>query len=117
MKKYDIKKNFIKKALEISVKGMFNKEESLSFINDYKSAVNLIPNKNEYTLSIDCKELLVASAEIAPDLKQCFEMYHQDGFKVVECVLDKSNRTSTVVKMQLSRLAREAGLDLKLVER
>lgn len=61
---------------------------------------------DEFTLKFDCRDLEVVTQEMVPSLMNCLQMYKETGFKKVEVGIKKS----PVIKMQLSRLGRNAGL-------
>lgn len=105
MKKANILINTVKKTVNISVKGRMTMEDSQLFITEYNTKMNSI-KASEYTLEVDCIDMPVVTPEMAEELTGVMGLYKTTGFgKVVFQI--KSN---TVLKMQLSRLARNAGL-------
>lgn len=105
MKKANILLNTVKKTVSIQVKGRMTKEDSALFIEEYNKKINSI-NPAEYTLEVDCVEMPVVTPEMAEELTGVMGLYKSTGFnKVIFQIKD-----SSVLKMQLSRIARNAGL-------
>ncbi|SOB99408.1 hypothetical protein SAMN05880501_102200 [Ureibacillus xyleni] len=102
---YSIFVNQTEKTIDMSVKGTFTPQQAKDFHNDYQSKVGSI-NANNFTLKVDCKNMNIITQEMLPALETSFKMYKDSQFDKVEFIIEKS----PVIKMQLSRIARNAGL-------
>lgn len=102
---YTMNINQAKKELQIVIVGNFTPEQAQQFVADYNKKVNSIP-ASEFTLRLDCTDLGVVTPELIPSLEYCYDMYKQSGFKKI--IFEIAN--STIVKMQLNRIARKVGL-------
>jgi hypothetical protein len=109
MKKYDISLDTIDKTLNVKIGGMFDQSDAESFIKDFTGILATI-KAIDFDLVFDASELSVSKPEMLPMLEGCFKMYKDIGFKKVVANVG-SNIT---LKMQLGRIARTAGLDLKV---
>ena len=103
--KYSIKVNRIKKVVEMMVGESFTDEDVKNFVNDYLKNMSSI-DTSAYTLEVDCTTMKVVEAKMAPKLEASFNMYKESGFNKVIFQISKN----TVLKMQLNRIARGAGL-------
>lgn len=102
---YSMNVNTGKKTIDMTVSGSFTPEKAQEFINEYQSKTSAI-KADEFILQFDCRDLNLVTQEMIPDLKNCFRLYHSSGFKKIVIEIKKS----AVLKMQLSRLARNTGL-------
>ncbi|HWI49586.1 MAG TPA: hypothetical protein VNU45_15325 [Rummeliibacillus sp.] len=102
---YIIKLDKLKKEMYMQINGSFSPEKVDEFIKDYDRNVNSI-KASEYNLRLDCKDLSLVSPELVPLLENCYAMYKETGFQKV--IFEIPN--SVILKMQLSRLSRKAGL-------
>lgn len=102
---YTIKVNSLKKEVEMEVSGTFTPEKAEAFIEEYTNKVNTI-NAADFTLRLDCTSLDVVTQQQIPELEKCYVLYRESGFKKVIFEIHNNN----IVKMQLNRLARKAGL-------
>ncbi|UTR13157.1 hypothetical protein MM221_10855 [Salipaludibacillus sp. LMS25] len=102
--KYKLGLNMSSKVVEMEVKGTFSPTDVENFVSDYQKIVGKI-NPTEYILDIDCSKLDILQQEMVPSMEGAFTMYKESGFKKV--IL---NVKSSVLKMQLSRLARNTKL-------
>ena len=104
--KYTMNVNRVKKSIDMTVSGTFTSEQASKFIADYNSKLNGI-NANEYVLNFDCRDLNLVTQDMIPSLEACLQMYNKTGFNKVVVGIKKG---SPILKMQLSRLARNNGL-------
>ncbi|WP_078578279.1 hypothetical protein [Salipaludibacillus agaradhaerens] len=102
--KYKLGLNTPAKKVEMEVNGTFSPKDVENFVNEYQKIVDKI-NATEYTLDIDCSKLDILQQEMVPSMEGAFTLYKESGFKKV--IL---NVKSSVLKMQLSRLARNTKL-------
>lgn len=102
---YTIQVNKVKKEVEMEVSGTFTPEKAEVFIKDYTEKVNTI-DAADFILRLDCRSLDVVTQQQIPELENCYALYRESGFKKV--IFEIHN--NSIVKMQLSRLARKSGL-------
>lgn len=102
---YIININQAQKTIDMSVKGSFTPQQAQDFHRDYQSKVGSV-NASSYTLKVDCKDMNVITQEVLPALEVSFKMYKDSQFDKVQFIIAKS----PVIKMQLNRIARTAGL-------
>lgn len=102
---YTINVNQGQQTIDMAVKGTFTPEQAQNFHRDYQSRVGSITAQN-FTLKVDCMDMNVITQDMLPKLQVSFEMYKASGFKNVQFLIKKS----PVIKMQLMRVARNAGL-------
>ncbi|RDW16186.1 hypothetical protein [Oceanobacillus chungangensis] len=102
---YTMKVNQGNKTIDMTVSGSFTPEKAEEFVADYKRIVAGV-KANEYTLKFDCRDLNVVTQEMIPPLEFCMKLYKESGFEKVEVGIKKS----AIIKMQLNRIARSAGL-------
>ena len=107
---YTINVNPSSKVIDISVKGSFTPEQAQAFHNEYQTKVSSITAK-DFTLKVDCKDMNIITQDMLPKLEVSYNMYKQSGFKEVQFVITKN----PVIKMQLSRVARNTGLNNAVV--
>ena len=100
--------NKIKKVVAFSVAEKVTMEEAKLFISEYNAKMKTI-NAAEYTLEVDCTSMNVLDQNMAANLTDVMKMYKETGFIKV---IFKIN-TSPILKMQLARVARNAGLSEK----
>ncbi|QWU14920.1 hypothetical protein [Paenibacillus sophorae] len=106
MGKFILKTDSAKKVIDIELEGTFTEEDGLKSIQAYKETISAI-TPADYQLQIDCRKLNVTAPEVVPLLEGCFIMFKSDGFVRVNLTLENN----PVLKMQLSRLGRKAGLE------
>ncbi len=106
MKKTNIILNSARKTMNITVNGRMEKEDSKIFLDQYHSTTRSI-NASEFTLEVDCTSMQLLNKEMYDDLGHVMGLYKSTGFKNVEF---QTKPTDTVLKMQLNRIARGAGL-------
>ena len=74
--------------------------------------MNMEINPSEYTLFVDCTLMNIFTQNYVEGLGATFKIYAQTGFKNVIMKL----ATSSVVKMQLNRMARNANVNFEIIE-
>lgn len=89
----------------MEVKGSFTNEDVINFVNDYQAKVNSI-NAKDFTLEVDCTTMDILTKDMVPSLENSFKMYNESGFNKVVFSIVKN----PVLKMQLGRIAKNAGL-------
>lgn len=103
--KYQIKVNNENNEVELNIEGNAEQEELQEFLKDYNDTISKIkPETME--LIVDCTKMQVLTSDMVPALESCFELYKTSGFKQVVFTI----QSNAVLKMQLSRLARNSGL-------
>lgn len=105
MKRATIEVNTIRKVVNVCVEGRMTLEDSKLFVSEYNTKMNTI-NTSEYTLEVDCVNMPVVTPEMAEELTGVMGLYNSTGFNKVIFQVKSNN----ILKMQLSRLARKAGL-------
>lgn len=110
MRKYEFKKDIVNKKLSVKLRGQFNTEEGMSYIKDYLNQTNLISNKGEYILSVDCNEMGVTASDTTEALEHCFKLYKESNFKTVEFITS-GNKSKLFLDMQFNRIGRKVGLN------
>ncbi|MBT2290821.1 hypothetical protein J7E73_17110 [Paenibacillus albidus] len=106
MGKFVLKTDTAKKVINIELDGTFTEEDGVKSIQAYQQTINPI-NPADYELQIDCRKLNVTAPDVVPLLEGCFVMFKSDGFVRVNLTLENN----PILKMQLARLGRKAGLD------
>ncbi|MCQ4085718.1 hypothetical protein [Saccharibacillus sp. JS10] len=94
------------KKVEMQVTGTFTLEDYQNFVRDYAKMAASIDAKS-FTLEVDCRGMDLLSTEEVDKLKGSFTSYKETGFEKVIFIISPSQ---TIIKMQLGRVAREAGL-------
>ncbi|MEC0181528.1 hypothetical protein P4H61_08440 [Paenibacillus peoriae] len=104
---YNIEVNQAMKTVHMAVNGVFSQEEYESFVRDYVAKTSSI-QASVFTLTVDCTQMELLGPEEVEKLKGSFVRYKETGFaKVVFHI----SLQQTIIKMQLGRVAREAGLN------
>ncbi|GAA0455710.1 hypothetical protein [Alkalibacillus silvisoli] len=96
------------KTVNLEVNGQYDPEKQAQFVQDYNNIIKQV-NPVEYTLFADCSSMGVTSQEYIDRLGGALGLYKESGFSKV--VMDVGNQP--VVKMQLSRVAKQVGLELE----
>lgn len=110
-KKYEIKLDKATKILFAKAFGSFGPSDANDFVTEYNVNLKNVDAK-DFQLKFDCTQLKVTGkdATLGVDmtnmLKACLEMYKKDGFKSI--IFDCSK--NLLMKLQLSRLAKQVGL-------
>lgn len=107
--KFKLEKN--QKKMLIEVIGSFVPEKEKEFFDNYTRISKEI-NPTEYTLFLDCTSMNIVNQDYVEKLSSAYGLYKKTGFKNV---VMKLSAVSPVVKMQLSRLAKNAGLDFEII--
>ncbi|MBY0010245.1 hypothetical protein H7K49_07285 [Paenibacillus typhae] len=110
MGRFVLKADSVSKIVHMQLEGTFSNEDGLKTMQAYQQTVNPI-TASEYSLHIDCRKLNVTAPDVVPLLESCFNMYKSDGFQQVTLALENN----PLLKMQLSRLGRKAGLENMLI--
>lgn len=103
---YSIKVNKATKTMEMMVSGTFTPQDYENFVKDYIASTTSI-NATEYKLEVDCRQMALLRQEEVEKLKASFTRYKESGFQQVILIITQAQ---LVNKMQLARVAREAGL-------
>lgn len=101
---FDIKVNNVAKSIDMVIIGTFTPQQVQEFVQDYMTKVNSI-NASEYTLNVDSTDMDVLTQEMIPSMENSIKMYQQSGFNKLVVKIKKS----PILKMQLSRILRNAG--------
>lgn len=103
---YSIQTNQAAKKVEMKVSGTFTPQDYQNFVRDYAKMASSIDAKT-FTLEVDCRDMDLLATEEVEKLKGSFASYKETGFQKVIFIISTSQ---TIIKMQLARVAREAGL-------
>lgn len=103
---YSFKTNQAEKTMDMWVNGTFTEEDYHNFVRDYVKETSAI-NASEYVLNVDCRSMDLLDPEEVEKLKASFESYKKTGFKQVIFIITQAQ---VIIKMQLGRVARSAGL-------
>ncbi|MFJ5624375.1 hypothetical protein ACIQD3_16940 [Peribacillus loiseleuriae] len=103
--KYSIKVNEGKKVVDMFVGGSFTPIDVQNFVKDYQKIVASV-DVASYQLIIDCTTMDLLTQEMVPSLENSYRMYKESGFEKVIFTI----KENAILKMQLSRLARNTGL-------
>lgn len=110
-KKFEMNLDKTKKIMFAKAFGSFGPADANGFVSDYTALLKTV-NAKEYELQFNCKELKVSGKDVKSGtdmtnmLKGCLEMYKNEEFKSILFDCTKN----IVLKMQLNRLCKEAGL-------
>ncbi len=105
MKKTAIQVNSAEKMVSMKVTGSMTMEDAELFIQEYKAKVEPIGGQ-QYDLIVDCTEMNLLTQDMSDNLTGVMEMYKATGFNKITYNI----KENTVLKMQLNRIARNAGL-------
>lgn len=105
MKKTSILVNSAEKTVHMKVAGAMTMEDAQLFLQEYEVKVEPIGGQ-QYDLIVDCTEMSLLSQEMAENLTGVMKMYKATGFNKISYNIKENN----VLKMQLNRIARTAGL-------
>lgn len=97
--------NISTKTLSATLEGVFSVEEAVNFMVKFKQTVAVLKT-NQYNFILDCEKVGVGTKESVEKLGECFALYKQYNFKHITFEV----RTNSILKMQLSRLARTISL-------
>ncbi len=100
----------IAKKVTIEVIGSFVPEKEKEFMDNYRRITSEI-TPSEYTLFLDGTSMNIVTQSYVDKLGTTFGLYKQTGFKNVILKLS----ASAVIKMQINRLAKNAGLDFEII--
>ena len=102
---YLIKKNLVGKKVEITVGDQITPAETERFQKEFVALLSSI-TPSQFELEIDSTHMNVLTPELATRLEGAMGLYKQAGFKKVLVKI----QNSPVLKMQVARIARQAGL-------
>jgi len=102
---YKITKNVSVKKVEVTVGDQMSLPEAERFATEFQQTAASV-DANNFELHVDCAGMKVLNQEIAGALEGAMELYLQAAFKKVIFVV----QNDPILKMQLSRIARRAGL-------
>ena len=103
---YSIQTNQAAKKVEMKISGTFTPQDYQNFVRDYAKMAASI-DAGSFTLEVDCREMDLLATEEVEKLKGSFVSYKETGFHKTVFIISPSQ---TIIKMQLARVAREAGL-------
>ena len=107
MANYNISVNRPEKRLDIVCTGIVGGNDVKDFVDSFNKAVSTI-TPADYILNFDTSNFSVISQDMIPGIQGCFEMYQKLHFKKIRIKLNQSN---PILKMQIDRVAKIAGLD------
>ncbi|MGE7623469.1 hypothetical protein ACQKMD_10520 [Viridibacillus sp. NPDC096237] len=102
---YEINEDKVMKVITVVVNDKMTLEQAGKFTRDYKRLTKTIDSKL-FVLDIDCTAMKVVTPDLIDNLGETFKMYNEPGFKKVIMKVRHNN----ILKMQLTRLSREARL-------
>ena len=111
MNKTGIQVNTVRKVVNIFVNGKMTMEDANAFVADYNTKMRAI-TPNAFDLEVDCTQMQLLNADMTANLTEVMKMYKTTGFKHVKFTV----ANNITLKMQLSRLAKTAGLSNATVE-
>lgn len=89
----------------MTVAGKMTIEDAELFLQDYKMKIDPIAGQ-QYDLVVDCTDMEVLTPEMTENLTGVMKMYKSTGFNTITYQI----KESPVLKMQLRRIANNAGL-------
>lgn len=104
---YSIRTNQSTQKVEMKVNGTFTPQDYQNFARDYAKMAASI-DAQAFTLIVDCRDMDLLGSEEVEKLKGSFLSYKETGFRRVLFTISPAQ---TIIKMQLARVARQAGLD------
>lgn len=105
MAKTTIQVNSVKKVVNMTVAGRMTMSDAELFIKEYQVKIGPL-NGPDFELEVDATDMQVLTPEMTENLTEVMKMYKKTGFKKVTVIITQT----PVLKMQLSRIARNAGL-------
>lgn len=102
---YNITKNIAAKKVEVIVGDQISLTDAQKFAVEFQKTADSI-DAGSFELHVDCTGMKVLNAEIADALEGAMGLYRQAGFQKIIFVV----QNDVILKMQLSRIARKAGL-------
>jgi peptidyl-tRNA hydrolase len=95
-------------SMDISCEGNFSPEDGKAYYNDFQKALAKV-NPQQTHLRFDVTKLAVSEQKYSqPILKSVMELYKTSGINKITV----DTGSNVILKMQLSRLATEVGLNL-----
>ncbi len=105
-KAFSIEINTATKTMEMMVSGTFTPQDYEDFVKDYAAKTSTI-DATQYVLEVDCRTMQLLAPGEVDKLKGSFESYKESGFAKVIFIVTEAQ---SIIKMQLGRVARGAGL-------
>ncbi|SMF91744.1 hypothetical protein SAMN05661091_5557 [Paenibacillus uliginis N3/975] len=105
-KAFSIEINKATKTMEMMVSGTFTAQDYEDFVNDYVTKTSSI-DASQYLLEVDCRMMDLLTPGEVDKLQGSFTRYKETGFAKVNFIVTESQ---SIIKMQLGRVARMAGL-------
>lgn len=105
-KAFSIEINESTKTMEMMVSGTFTAQDYEGFVNDYVAKTSSI-DASQYALEVDCRTMDLLTPGEVDKLQGSFTRYKESGFTKVSFIVTEAQ---SIIKMQLGRVARMAGL-------
>lgn len=105
MTKTTISVDSVNKIVHMTVAGQMTMEDANLFLEDYKTKITPLDGK-QYALVVDCTEMKVLTPDMTDSLTGGMQLYKETGFYKVTYTV----KGNAILKMQLSRIAKNAGL-------
>lgn len=109
---FQFQKNSINKTIEFYLSGRGEESSFQNFINEYNRTVSSI-TPSEYDFVLNAVDMQIEQQGKIDKLVDCFVMYKNSEFKNIILKVKKDN---SLLKMQLTRVARMGGVELKIQE-
>lgn len=105
-KPFSIETDVANRKMNMMVSGTFTAQDYTDFVKDYADKTSKI-NTTEYILEVDCRSMDLLGTGEVEKLTGSFTRYKESGFSKVIFIVSKEQ---SIIKMQLGRVARNAGL-------
>ena len=105
MSKTTISVDSVNKVVNMTVAGQMTMEDANLFLEDYKNKITPLDGE-KYALVVDCTEMNILTQDMTDSLTGGMQLYKETGFYKVTYTI----KGNAVLKMQLSRIAKNAGL-------
>ncbi|HWK23591.1 MAG TPA: hypothetical protein VNS08_11235 [Ureibacillus sp.] len=103
---FKITKNVVKKVIDLTVGDQMTLEEADRFAREFQRTAKSI-DASSWTLDVDCTGMKVLTQDLTLKLTGAMGLYKEAGFQKVIFTVKENN----ILKMQLMRVARTAGLN------
>lgn len=103
---FSITVNKATKTMDMVVSGTFTAQDYENFVKEYVDKTSSI-DATEYTLDVDCRGMDLLTPGEVDKLQGSFTRYKETGFAKVIFIVTQAQ---SIIKMQLGRVARSAGL-------
>ncbi|WP_422659471.1 hypothetical protein ACK8P5_02740 [Paenibacillus sp. EC2-1] len=94
------------KTMDMMVSGTFTAQDYENFVKDYIAKTSSI-DATQYLLEVDCRAMDLLTPGEVEKLQGSFTRYKETGFHKVIFIVTQAQ---SIIKMQLGRVARTAGL-------